>query len=163
MPKHVEMVRTKCQPKSWDRQNANHRNKSGQNANQRLALCPVGILSGWHFVRTPTDKTRQWSDLVLIKIIITCLATLGIKLLMLFFLSVDVDGASSLASILANFWFKISVVTYVMFLLNKVFYLQKDLSMAGSRRRSRSAWRWSFHLSQTNCDNFFWSSLVVPQ
>ena len=41
--------------------------------------------------------------MVLIKIIITCLATLGIKLLMLFFLSVDVDGASSLASILANF------------------------------------------------------------
>ena len=25
MPKHVEMVRTKCQPKIWDRQNANHR------------------------------------------------------------------------------------------------------------------------------------------
>ena len=53
MPKHVEMVRTKCQPKSWDGQNANHRNKSGQNANLWLALCPVGILSGWHFVRTP--------------------------------------------------------------------------------------------------------------
>ena len=47
------MVRTKCQPKSWDGQNANHRNKSGQNANLWLALCPVGILSGWHFVRTP--------------------------------------------------------------------------------------------------------------
>ena len=43
MPKHVEMIRTKCQPKSWDRQNANHKKKSGQN----------GILSGWHFVRTP--------------------------------------------------------------------------------------------------------------
>ena len=25
MPKHVEMVRTKCQPKSWDGQNANHK------------------------------------------------------------------------------------------------------------------------------------------
>ena len=54
MPKHVEMIRTKCQPKSWDGQNANHRNKSGQNANLWLALCPVGILSGWHFVRTPS-------------------------------------------------------------------------------------------------------------
>ena len=53
MPKHVEMVQTKCQPKSWDGQNANHRDKSEQNANLWLALCPVGILSGWHFVRTP--------------------------------------------------------------------------------------------------------------
>ena len=25
MPKHVEMIRTKCQPKIWDGQNANHR------------------------------------------------------------------------------------------------------------------------------------------
>ena len=57
MPKHVEMVRTKCQPKSWDGQNANHRKKSGQNANLWLALCPVGILSGWHFVRTPFQQT----------------------------------------------------------------------------------------------------------
>ena len=56
MPKHVEMVRTKCQPKSWDGQNANHRKKSGQNANLWLALCPVGILSGWHFVRTPPEQ-----------------------------------------------------------------------------------------------------------
>ena len=55
MPKHVEMVRTKCQPKSWDGQNANHRKKSGQNANLWLALCPVGILSGWHFVLPPID------------------------------------------------------------------------------------------------------------
>ena len=55
MPKHVEMVRTKCQPKSWDGQNANHRNKSGQNANLWLALCPVGILSGWHFVLPPNN------------------------------------------------------------------------------------------------------------
>ena len=44
------MVQTKCQPKSWDGQNANHRKKSGQNANLgwhyvRLAFCPVGILS----------------------------------------------------------------------------------------------------------------------
>ena len=53
MPKHVEMVRTKCQPKIWDGQNANHREKSGQNANLWLALCPVGILSGWHFVLPP--------------------------------------------------------------------------------------------------------------
>ena len=53
MPKHVEMVRTKCQPKSWDGQNANHKKKSGQNANLWLALCPVGILSGWHFVLPP--------------------------------------------------------------------------------------------------------------
>ena len=59
MPKHVEMVRTKCQPKSWDGQNANHRNKSGQNANLWLALCPVGILSGWHFVRTPENYQRE--------------------------------------------------------------------------------------------------------
>ena len=27
MPRHVEMVRTKCQPKSWSGQNANHRKK----------------------------------------------------------------------------------------------------------------------------------------
>ena len=53
MPKHVEMIRTKCQPKIWDGQNANHREKSGQNANLWLALCPVGILSGWHFVLPP--------------------------------------------------------------------------------------------------------------
>ena len=53
MPKYVERVRTKCQPESWDGQNANHRNKSGQNANLWLALCPVGILSGWHFVLPP--------------------------------------------------------------------------------------------------------------
>ena len=53
MPKHVEMVRTQCQPESWDGQNANHRKKSGQNANLWLALCPVGILSGWHFVLPP--------------------------------------------------------------------------------------------------------------
>ena len=56
MPKHVEMVRTKCQPKSWDGQNANHRKKSGQNANLWLALCPVGILSGWHFVLPPVSQ-----------------------------------------------------------------------------------------------------------
>ena len=54
MPNNVEMVWTKCQPKSWDRQNANHINKSGQNTNLWLALCPVGILSGWHFVCTPS-------------------------------------------------------------------------------------------------------------
>ena len=58
MPKHVEMVRTKCQPKSWDGQNANHRKKSGQNANLWLALCPVGILSSWHFVLPPFQP--QW-------------------------------------------------------------------------------------------------------
>ena len=61
MPKHVEMVRTKCQPKSWDGQNANHRKKSGQNANLWLALCPVGILSGWHFVHTPKKYHSQKS------------------------------------------------------------------------------------------------------
>ena len=54
MPKHVEMVRTKFQPKSWDGQNANQRKKSGQNANLWLALCPVGILSGRHFVLPPS-------------------------------------------------------------------------------------------------------------
>ena len=49
VPRHVEMVRTKCQPKSWSGQNANHGKKSpGQNANLgwhffRLAFCPVGI------------------------------------------------------------------------------------------------------------------------
>ena len=61
MPKHVEMVRTKCQPKSWDGQNANHRKKSGQNANLWLALCPVGILFGWHFVLPPLriDNTQD--------------------------------------------------------------------------------------------------------
>ena len=64
MPKHVEMVRTKCQPKIWDGQNANHRDRSGQNANLWLALCLVGILSGWHFVRTP--------GLVLINILQVC-------------------------------------------------------------------------------------------
>ena len=64
MPKYVEMVWTKCQPKSWDRQNANHRNKFRQNANLWLALRPVGILSGWHFVRTP--------GLVLINILQVC-------------------------------------------------------------------------------------------
>ena len=57
------MVRTKCQPKSWDRQNANHRNKSGQNANLWLALCPVGILSSWHFVRTPFTIPSQQSHM----------------------------------------------------------------------------------------------------
>ena len=60
MPKHVEMVRTKCQPKSWERQNANHRNKSGQNANLWLALCPVGILSDWHFVRLAFCPHTFW-------------------------------------------------------------------------------------------------------
>ena len=58
MPKRVAMVWTKCQPKSWDGQNANQRDKSGQNANLWLALCPVGILSGWHFVRTPCVTLR---------------------------------------------------------------------------------------------------------
>ena len=51
--KHVEMFRTKCQPKvgtdkmptkSWDGQNANHRKKSGWHL-VWLALCPVGMLS----------------------------------------------------------------------------------------------------------------------
>ena len=42
--------------KIWDGQNANHRKKSGQNANFWLAFRPVGILSGWHFVRTPLRK-----------------------------------------------------------------------------------------------------------
>ena len=51
--KHVEMFRTKCQPKvgtdkmptkSWDGQNANHRKKSGWHL-VWLAFCPVGILS----------------------------------------------------------------------------------------------------------------------
>ena len=53
MPRHVEMVRTKCQPKSWSGQNANHRQKSRTKCQPRLAFCPVGILSGWHFVHTP--------------------------------------------------------------------------------------------------------------
>ena len=56
MPKHVEMVRTKCQPKSWSGQNANHRQKSRTKCQPRLAFCPVGILSGWHFVHTPTSR-----------------------------------------------------------------------------------------------------------
>ena len=56
MPRHLEMVRTKCQPKSWSGQNANHRKKSGQYANLWLALCPVGILSGWHFVLPPVSQ-----------------------------------------------------------------------------------------------------------
>ena len=61
MPNHVEIVRRKCQPKSWDGKNANHRNKSGQNANLWLALCPVGILSSWHFVRTPSGlRPATW-------------------------------------------------------------------------------------------------------
>ena len=58
MPKYVEMVRTKCQPKSWDGQNANHRNKSGQNANLWLALCPVGILSA-HLLSAPSVLKMQ--------------------------------------------------------------------------------------------------------
>ena len=41
--------------KNWDGQNANHNKKSGQNANLWLAFCPVGILSGWHFVLPPTN------------------------------------------------------------------------------------------------------------
>ena len=59
MPKLFKMVRTKCQPKSWGGQNANHRKKSGQNANLWLALCPVGIMSGWHFVLPPIDTSRH--------------------------------------------------------------------------------------------------------
>ena len=35
----------KMPTKNWDGQNANHRKKSGQNANFWLAFCPVGILS----------------------------------------------------------------------------------------------------------------------
>ena len=54
MPRLLEMVRTKCQPKSWSGQNANHRQKSRTKFQPRLAFCPVGILSGWHFVHTPT-------------------------------------------------------------------------------------------------------------
>ena len=38
-----KLGRTKSQPQK----------KSGQNANLWLALCPVGILSGWHFVLPP--------------------------------------------------------------------------------------------------------------
>ena len=45
--------------KIWDGQNANQRDKSGQNANLWLALCPVGILSGLHFVRTPLITTHH--------------------------------------------------------------------------------------------------------
>ena len=51
MPKHAEMVQTKCQPKitkNWDGQNANHNKKSGHNANLWLAFRPVGILSAHH-------------------------------------------------------------------------------------------------------------------
>ena len=70
MPKHVEMVRTKCQPKSWDGQNANHRKKSGQNANLgwhyvRLAFCPVGILS-YHLVSRELINESQTRDKQLI-------------------------------------------------------------------------------------------------
>ena len=43
----------KMPTKIWDGQNANHRKKSGQNANFWLAFCLVGILSGWHFVLPP--------------------------------------------------------------------------------------------------------------
>ena len=56
MPKHVEIVRTKCQPKSWDGQNANHRNKSGQK------------MSDWHFVQLAPIQTFKlmcqdwWND-----------------------------------------------------------------------------------------------------
>ena len=64
MPKHVEMIRTKCQPKSWDGQNANHRKKSAQNANLgwhyvRLAFCPVGILSAHRHLRHNKLKTEN--------------------------------------------------------------------------------------------------------
>ena len=67
MPKHVEMVRTKCQPKSWDGRNANHRDKSGQNANLWLALCPVGILSAHHICREVggcTQESWMFSNLI---------------------------------------------------------------------------------------------------
>ena len=59
MPGHLEMVRTKCQPKSWSGQNANHRKKSYTKCQPRLAFCPVGILSGWHLVHTPKGQ-RFW-------------------------------------------------------------------------------------------------------
>ena len=45
--------------KSWVGQNANHRKKSGQYANLWLALCPVGILSGWHFVLPPSSRGEE--------------------------------------------------------------------------------------------------------
>ena len=45
--------------KNWDGQNANHNKKSGQNANLWLALRPAGILSGWHFVRTPQATNQE--------------------------------------------------------------------------------------------------------
>ena len=59
MPKHFEMVRTKCQPKSWDGQNANQRDKSGQNTNLWLALCPVGILPAHRIFHLPVYQPTQ--------------------------------------------------------------------------------------------------------
>ena len=52
MPRHVEMVRTKCQPKSWSGQNANH----GKKVPDKMPT-QVGILSGWHFVRLAFSPT----------------------------------------------------------------------------------------------------------
>ena len=68
MAKHVEMVRTKCQPKiGTDKMPTTEKSpdemptteKSGQNANLWLAFRPVGILSGWHFVLPPTRMGCQ--------------------------------------------------------------------------------------------------------
>ena len=44
MPTMEKKFRTKCQP--------------------RLAFCPVGILSGWHFVHTPLDSIRYSCDVL---------------------------------------------------------------------------------------------------
>ena len=66
MPRHLEMVWTKCQPKSWSGQNANHEKKSRTKCQPRLAFCPVGILSGWHFVLPPTQLHWKISSLVAI-------------------------------------------------------------------------------------------------
>ena len=48
--------------KNWDGQNANHNQKSGQNANLWLAFRPVGILSGWHFVLPPQQRSAHTID-----------------------------------------------------------------------------------------------------
>ena len=71
------MIRTKCQNMlRWSKQNANQKVGTDKMPTTeispdkmptfgwhyvQLAFCPVGILSGWHFVRTPFNVRRNMS------------------------------------------------------------------------------------------------------
>ena len=107
------------------------------------------------------------------------LATLGIKLLMLFLFSVDLDGVSSAPSILANFWYiSCWLVVHILNIFshdppkimnNSFFIWLHGTSSTGSRIKilqktilyAPVTCHVSSQFTESNCNKFFWSSLAV--